>query len=247
MAKISNVTFLNADKIDFDRMIMFANSEYELLEVCARIGQRHGMPLFSVIRLPKETDNKLVSLGIISNWPDKLIAEYDRLELFENSPVISRLKSSSEPFTFDIKEINKNRGDKKDNEAVDLFLKYDILHGVYFSVHNAKGELAAVSFSGTNPVPNKDIEIRLNYFASLIYSKLSAFRSDEDKAFYDLKPNELICLQKVSEGRSTTEITEETGWSETLVGMHLKNGAMKLGCNNRIHAVSKALRLQLIR
>jgi len=246
MADKSNVTFLNADQIDFDRFIMLAKSEYDLLEVCARIGHVYGLPFFSVIRFPKATDNKLLSLGIISNWPDTLIAEYDGLGLFENSPVINHLKSSSEPLVFDIRKINENRADNKDNEAIDLFLKYEILHGVYFSVHNPKGELAAVSFAGSQGVPNDTALMRLNYFASLIYSKLSSFGSQDEKALYDLKPRELECLQMVSEGNSISEVAEKTGWSETLVGVYLENGAMKLGCNSRIHAVSKALRLQLI-
>ena len=247
MAEDSNVTFLNADQVDFDRIIMLAESEFKLLEVCARIGQVYGVPYFSVMRLPDGTDEKLLSLGIISNWPDTLIAEYDRLGLFENSPVIKHLRTSSEPLIFDIREINENRADNKDMEAVNLFLKYDLLHGVYFSVHNSRGELAAVSFAGPDKISNHDVVVRLNYFASLIYSKLSSFGSQDKQALYDLKPRELHCLQMVSEGKSITEVSERTGWSETLVGMYLENGAMKLGCNSRIHAVSKALRLQLIK
>ena len=106
--------------------------------------------------------------------------------------------------------------------------------------------MAAVSFAGSQGVPNDTALMRLNYFASLIYSKLSSFGSQDEKALYDLKPRELECLQMVSEGNSISEVAEKTGWSETLVGVYLENGAMKLGCNSRIHAVSKALRLQLI-
>lgn len=246
MARESKITYLNAGRVDFDRLITQASSEYELLEVCSRIAQFHGLPLFSVIRFPQSSDKELTNLGIVSNWPDTLISEYDRNGLFENSPVLEYLRNSSEPLIFDTKKINENRKDEKGNTAVELFQRYEIYHGVYFSVHNAKGSMAAVSFCGPNPVTDKDVFIRLNYLASLIYSRLSVLHAEDDDALYDLNPRELGFLQSVSEGKSIAAIAAENSLSETVVNKYLQNAAMKLGCDSRIHAVSKALRLRLI-
>lgn len=246
MCRNNIVTHLNAARIDYDRLIALAQSEFEMLEICSRIGAVHGAPLYSLLKFPKSADDPLSTLSIVSNWPAKLISEYDRLELFHNSPVLEHLRQSTEPLIFDIREINRNRVDNREEEAVKLFKKFSILHGAYFSVHDVSGQMGAVSFCGPNPVFDDDTVMKLNYFANLIYSKFLSLRSEKADPKFSLKARELKLLQYVSEGKNLSEIGQMMGISETLVSRYLQNASLKLGCTSMIHTVSKALRLGLI-
>lgn len=246
MAKDSNITFLHFDGVAYEHLIMKAQTDFELFEVCSRIAQINGAPFYSVLRFPKSTDNSLSSLGVVSNWPVELIADYDEMGLFENSPVIQHLRNSTDPLVFDTKQINKDRKDKKGNLAVELFEKHGILYGVYFCVHDAKGTMGAVSFSGPDPVFKDDACERLKYFSSLIFSRISLLRSQDEQANYDLNSTELRFLQFVSVGMSLDDISTESGLSVYVVNKYLQSCMEKLGCESRIHAVSKALRLGLI-
>ncbi|MEO0544448.1 MAG: LuxR family transcriptional regulator [Pseudomonadota bacterium] len=247
MQSDTNITYLNADHVEYDRLIMSASSEFELLNLCARVAQFYGLPWYSITRIPSDDDKRLESLGIVSNWPEKLITEYDRLKLFESSPIIEHLKTSEEPIFFDNQELHKDRPDKKDDDAILLFDKFGMNHGVYFCVQNTKGEVAAVSFGGPDNITDREVFTKLYFYANLVYSRLSVLRTKDDASFFDLKPRELEFMQLVSKGCSLAEISAKSGLSEKAVETYLTNAAMKLGCETRIHAVSKALRLNLIR
>jgi LuxR family quorum sensing-dependent transcriptional regulator len=59
-------------------------------------------------------------------------------------------------------------------------------------------------------------------------------------------PRELAVLRLLSMGRQTAEIATVLGLGEETVRSHLKKAQAKLGVRNRTHAVSEAIRQQLI-
>ena len=62
-----------------------------------------------------------------------------------------------------------------------------------------------------------------------------------------LTRRERDCLLWVAEGKTTWEIGQILRISENTVLYHIKNAQEKLGAVSRIHAVAKALRLELLR
>ena len=62
-----------------------------------------------------------------------------------------------------------------------------------------------------------------------------------------LTRRERDCLLWVAEGKTTWEIGQILRISENTVLYHIKNAQEKLGAVIRIHAVAKALRLELLR
>ena len=235
-----------ADQFDFTEQIHEARTEYELLEVCGQIGKAFGLPYFLMFSLPGEDDNRLSDLDLVSNWPEFLIEQYDKNGLLQHSPIISYLRSSTEPLLFEIDKINRDRADGKANFAIELFESHGIHNGAYFSVHLANGRLGAVNFSGSGNQPDHQQLVELNYLANLLYSKIHEIRKSDDELDFGLKKNEVNCLKWTSQGKTSWEIASIMGLSEHTVNHYLTSAAQNLDTSNRTHAVSKALRLKII-
>ena len=234
------------NQLGFSSQISSARSEYQILDICGRIAAAFELPHFLIMNLPSNEDHKLSDLGLVSNWPEFLIAAYDANNLLEHSPVVSKLRSSTAPFVFDVDSINKDRADGNALLAAQLFKSFGIKNGVYFSVHLTNGQLGAVSFSGSGEPPDYDKIVELNYLANLIYSKINQLNSSDEKRDFNLKKNEINCLKWTSQGKTSWEIASIMGLSEHTVNHYLTSAAQKLDTSNRTHAVSKAIRLKII-
>lgn len=230
----------------FSTLIEHARTEYQLLDVCGRIGAEFDLPHFMIMNLPSDEDHKLADLGLVSNWPEFLIAAYDANNLLDHSPVVSNLQSSTAPLVFDVETINKDREDGNALLAAQLFKSFGINNGVYFSVHLANGQLGAVSFCGSSDAPDHEKIVELNYLSNLIYSKINQISSNDKKPDFNLKKNEINCLKWTSQGKTSWEIASIMGLSEHTVNHYLTSAAQKLDTSNRTHAVSKAIRLKII-
>lgn len=230
----------------FSSLISNARTEYQLLDVCGRIGTEFDLPHFLIMNLPSDEDHKLSDLGLVSNWPEFLISAYDANNLLDHSPIVSSLRSSTAPLVFDVETINKDRQDGNALLAAQLFKSFGINNGVYFSVHLANGQLGAVSFCGSGAAPEHEKIVELNYLSNLIYSKINQISSSDKKPDFDLKKNEINCLKWTSQGKTSWEIASIMGLSEHTVNHYLTSAAHKLDSSNRTHAVSKAIRLKII-
>lgn len=231
---------------DFDSLISDARTEYQLLDVCGRIAIQFDLPHFMIMNLPNAEDHKLSDLGLVSNWPEFLIAAYDTNNLLDYSPIVSNLRTSAAPLVFDVESINKDREDGNALLVAQLFKSFGINSGVYFSVNLANGQLGAVSFSGSGQPPDHEKIVQLNYLSNLIYSKINQLSSSDEKPEFNLKKNEINCLKWTSQGKTSWEIASIMGLSEHTVNHYLTSAAQKLDTSNRTHAVSKAIRLKII-
>jgi DNA-binding CsgD family transcriptional regulator len=63
----------------------------------------------------------------------------------------------------------------------------------------------------------------------------------------ELTARELECLRWTMEGKTAWELGIILGISEQTAARHINNATQKLGCNNKVQAVVKALRRGLIR
>lgn len=242
-----NIIHLHAGEVDFARLISASKTEYELFHVCGRVGVHYGLPHFSVMRLPTDEDVDLSQVGLVSNWPGFMVAEYDQNKLLQDSPIIAHLLTSTEPLVFDIREINKVRPEGQRGLATELFQRNGIFNGVFFSVHLPDGRLGAVSFTGNSAGVTDAQILELSYLSNLIFSRVHFLRSENDSPEFDLKERELECLVWASKGKTSGDIALILDLSEHTVNHYLANVQRKLDAMNRVHAVSKAFRLGLIR
>jgi LuxR family quorum sensing-dependent transcriptional regulator len=82
-------------------------------------------------------------------------------------------------------------------------------------------------------------------FAALRLEQVSEHAAPRDERVR-LTPRELAVLRLISLGRTTEDAANLLGLGDETVRSHLKKAQMKLGALNRAHAVSEAIRHQLI-
>jgi len=223
---------------------------FDAMQVLRRTCLAFGFRYFSVITLPVgETGdgNTIAGLATISSWPPELIAEYDRLGLARNSPVLDRLRKQITPLVFDIDEVNDLRPGEEPASATELFRRFNLTMGVYFPVHDSHSLRHAVSFMGDRkPISVEELST-LSMFATMLIEQISVISSADHAAKSVLNAREVEILKWTAEGKTSPEIAKLTGLSEHTVNHYATIATKKLGCSNRTQAVVYAIRLGLFK
>ncbi|PHR17069.1 MAG: LuxR family transcriptional regulator [Hoeflea sp.] len=220
------------------------------MQVLRKTCLAYGFRYFSVITLPiaeASEDNTIAGLATISSWPPELIAEYDRLGLARNSPILGQLRKQITPLVFAIDEVNESRPGEEPASATELFRRFDLTMGVYFPVHDSKSLRHAVSFMGDREPLSVEELSTLSMFATMLIEQISIISSADDAAKSVLNAREIEILKWTAEGKTSPEIAKLTGLSEHTVNHYATIATKKLGCSNRTQAVVYAIRLGLFK
>jgi DNA-binding CsgD family transcriptional regulator len=129
----------------------------------------------------------------------------------------------------------------------DLFLRFGIIRGAYFPVHDISGTRGAVSIAGSAAMFSQQQMMELMYISVHVFQRLSEIRNLEIRPVDVLSEREVDCLNWTSAGKTSAEIADILGLSEHTVNHYLNRAARKLDSVNRTQAVAKALRLGLIK
>ncbi len=223
---------------------------FDAMQVLRKTCLAFGFRYFSVITLPAgETGdgNTIAGLATISSWPPELIAEYDRLGLARNSPVLDRLRKQITPLVFEIDEVNDLRPGEEPASATELFRRFNLTMGVYFPVHDSHSLRHAVSFMGDRQPLSVEELSTLSMFATMLIEQISVISSADHAAKSVLNAREVEILKWTAEGKTSPEIAKLTGLSEHTVNHYATIATKKLGCSNRTQAVVYAIRLGLFK
>jgi LuxR family quorum sensing-dependent transcriptional regulator len=246
------VTFIPnpAHKSEPFELIGKVRTVFDAMQVLRKTCLAHGFRYFSVITLPvsEASDDKTIAgLATISSWPPELIAEYDRLGLARNSPILDRLRKQITPLVFDIDEVNDLRPGEEPASATELFRRFNMTMGVYFPVHDSHSLRHAVSFMGDRDLLSVEELSTLSMFATMLIEQLSVISSADHAAKSVLNDREVEILKWTAEGKTSPEIARLTGLSEHTVNHYATIATKKLGCSNRTQAVVYAIRLGLFK
>lgn len=223
---------------------------FDAMQVLRKTCLAFGFRYFSVITLPVSEagdDNTIAGLATISSWPPELIAEYDRLGLARNSPILDRLRKQITPLVFDIGEVNDLRPGEEPASATALFRRFNLTMGVYFPVHDSHSLRHAVSFMGDRVPLSVEELSTLSMFATMLIEQISIISSADHAAKSVLNTREVEILKWTAEGKTSPEIARLTGLSEHTVNHYATIATKKLGCSNRTQAVVYAIRLGLFK
>jgi DNA-binding CsgD family transcriptional regulator len=239
---------LTPEGTNFLPLIAECQTSYDVFRLLRSICVQYDFSHFSSINIPRDAQENLSELSVVSNWPPELVNAYDALGLLKKSPIIARLKSSVEPIVWELEALNADRSDNNQaNAAVELFRDFGFEMGVYFSVHTAAGELGAVSFSGKREAPSIDELVTLNFLSQTIFAKLKQFEIKKTSSDMALSPREEECLIWTAAGKTSAEISTILDISEHTINHYLGSICQKLNAQNRAHAVSKAMRMGLLK
>ena len=222
-----------------------ACSEDEIVETLDGIARRHGFRGYLLINVPSETSTDFSSNVLLTSWPDEMLKTYDHAGLIFGSPVIERLRQSTNPFTYDADGNNRRRADGKAAIAADLFQRHGLSRGAYFPAHNSAGLRGALAFGGMREALSTREMAELNALANLVFTQVLELRTGHRQAV-SLSRREIECLSWASAGKTSMEMSEILGLSEYTVNHYLNRATRKLDAVNRVQAVAKAIRAGLL-
>lgn len=119
--------------------------------------------------------------------------------------------------------------------------------GLCIPVHSGLNRAGVVIFFGDGKPDLTLAEVgSLRLFCMSWYSKLSRLTLDQ-RAYARITRRELECLQCAANGMTSEAIGAALDLSKHTVTHHLVSVTLKLGANNRTHAIAEAVRMGLIR
>ena len=223
---------------------------FDAMQVLRKTCLSYGFRYFSVITLPMAAagdDETISQMATISSWPPELIAEYDRMGLAQNSPILDRLRKQITPVVFQMDEVKKERPGTEIVKVGELFRRFDVTMGVYFPVHDNQGLRQAVSFSGDRDPLSMGELSTLSMFSTMLIEQISKISVADHAAKSVLNDREIEILKWTAEGKTSPETARITGLSEHTVNHYATIATKKLGCSNRTQAVVYAIRLGLFK
>ena len=220
-------------------------TEDDVAETLDGLVKRYGLRGYLLINVPSETSSDFSSNVLLTSWPDDMLKTYDHAGLIFGSPVIERLRQSTNPFTYDADRTNRRRIDGKASIAANLFDRHGMSRGAYFPAHNSAGLRGALAFGGTREALNPQEMAELNAVANLIFTEVVELRAGR-RQNVSLSRREIECLSWASAGKTSVEMSEILGLSEYTVNHYLNRATRKLDAVNRVQAVAKAIRAGLL-
>lgn len=223
---------------------------FDAMQVLRKTCTAYGFRYFKVIALPANMsggDSSLSRLATISSWPPEMIADYDRLQLARNSPILHQLRKQITPLVFKVEDISNLRPGEEPSSASELFGRFGLTMGVYFPVHDFRSVRHAVSFMGDRAPLTVEELSKLAMFSIMLIEQISKITIADHAAKSVLNAREVEILQWTAEGKTSSEIAGITGLSEHTINHYATIATQKLGCSNRTQAVVYAMRLGLFK
>jgi DNA-binding CsgD family transcriptional regulator len=213
----------------------------ELKALCREQSRRLGFHSFVyALRVPTHfADARLIMLD---GYPEGWVKRYFEESHFEADPVMAYCANHIVPVQWsDLPVAAGSRAERVMLEAAEFGLRA----GITMPVHSPQGELGILSLALDAP-PEVALPITQN---SLPYVQLLAGHLHEAVRRVtgllkvpdpDLSLREIECLRWAADGKTSGEIAQLLGLSESTINFHLNNAMQKLDVVNRQHAVGKA-------
>jgi LuxR family transcriptional regulator, quorum-sensing system regulator BjaR1 len=166
-------------------------SQFDVFRAVKRVTADFGWRTFMIMRMPRDLEDATLSgLSIICNWPAELLNRYDQIGIFKDSPIVTRLKNSVIPFRFDLSNVPPGDRVGPLGEVVELLYHHNMPRGIYFPVHDAFGNRAAIVYSGDRPAAGIDEMLQLSMISALLYERISQLKYADEKPAEELSDRE---------------------------------------------------------
>ncbi|MEN0001704.1 MAG: LuxR family transcriptional regulator [Pseudomonadota bacterium] len=233
-------------QFEIEDRIESAQTGYDIFRLLRELSSSYDFDFFSIIELSQTRAGSLSSASIMTNWPPDLIHAYDRENLFETSPVIKRIRATSQPVYWEAEPCPANGAPEPLSDEAHLFLQFNIKRGVHFPTHAPDGTRGVVSFTGSRSPLDRDELGALALHATQIFEHLHMAITPEKKVPASLTEREREALELTAIGKTSNEIAAILNLSEHTVNRYLTQVCHKLSAQNRAHAVGVGLRLGII-
>lgn len=226
-------------------LVANVRTAFDAVQLLRNVSRSYQFQYFCVLTVPSTGvihDTSISRLSTVSSLPAELMAEIDRLNRAdgsEHSSIFARIQGRITPLSYRV-----DGNSDASNEWDQVYQRFNISGGIYFPVHDSRGNLQAVSYHGDRQPLQVDELARLGLFSMLIVERLGVVTANtETHARVSLTPRETEVLRWTAEGKTSNEIAVIAGLSEHTVNHYVTLATQKLGCSNRTQAVVRAIRL----
>jgi DNA-binding CsgD family transcriptional regulator len=218
-----------------------ATSIDELTDLCRDGSKRLGFQSFIyALRVPTHfADARLIMLD---GYPDGWVKRYFEQAYHDADPVMAYCANHITPIQWH--ELPLAKGSREElvmREAADFGLRA----GITMPIHSPNGELGILSLALDAPPEQARTvtETALPYvqlLAAHLHEAVRRVAGLVKAAGPDLSPREVECLRWAADGKTSGEIAQILGLSESTINFHVNNSILKLDVINRQHAIGKA-------
>ena len=221
------------------------------LEKLQVLASSHAMDHFALFDIQHQVDDELFPSLTTHNLDTALAERMEKLEGLKTSSIFRVLVSASTPFRWlvGVDAVTGTRigKTKSDEEWDQLFDGSDIVGGYCIPVHAPGKRRSALLFF-------KKLEKPKARYAELVVDSMELFQQElavdidntDHQSLQSLSASERSCLVWCACGKTSGEIGTILSLSEHTVNHYFTIAGQKLGTNNRVHTVARAIKLGLI-
>lgn len=223
-----------------------AESGEDIRKELEELTELYRFKYFALATVPSDGGRLFTDDVLFSSWPAELIHQFDQLNLAGG--IIEYVMHSTMPLQLDLEEFAKVVPPEIAEQTQRLLGSYGISRSVIFPVHNKDGSKAKVTFEGNRDFVDEHDVATLHLRSINLFSRYVDMvkRKPEEKHVRFLTGRERECLKWIAGGKTSVEVASIMDLSEHTVTHYLTNAANKLNAANRVHAVTIAMRLNLL-
>lgn len=186
--------------------------------------------------------------GLVSSYPQHWIDYYNNVGYMDHDPVAKELLKTLKPFFWE-DLIKKNEIPSLSEQVMNEAGESGLHDGLAFSMPGKYGEITAFGLARTekDDGQSKDYQTLASLHLLSIYFHETFRKMHKSEQQADLTEREIEILQWASEGKSDDVIADILTISINTVRFHWKNIFEKLDAHGRVYAVTKALRMEIIK
>jgi LuxR family transcriptional regulator, quorum-sensing system regulator BjaR1 len=239
--------------------VMMADSKRHVLADKARFHKDFlaetlgaGYENFLVGELPRGKGAKLSEAAKLTSLQPFMLNALDMNFVSSECPVFSKLKLSTAPFHWSVREPNHTIyidgapgvgiANIYSGFLVELLSMNNMACGFCIAAHSHNGHRGFVILTSPSAPAQRQMDAVTVNCLRLYDGLAHVLATEESKPDIGLNKREIECLFWSAEGKSSSEISTIIGLSEHTVNHYLIGCCKKLDAVNRVQAVAKALR-----
>ena len=191
---------------------------------------------------------QLGRLVIINGFPDAWRERYDENNYIDIDPTVTHCFTQTTPLRWTDIRVDNTVAGKAVGNMMEEANSFGLKDGVSVPVHGPGAECGMMSFVSDSHVDANPVnESLMKLAAQTIHVKIKAISVEKSVEEKTLTTRESACLRLTAAGKTSWEVSQILGVSESTVIFHLKNAIKKMGVCNRAQAVAKAVSLAKIK
>jgi len=212
-----------------------------VMDLFGRELKRYGFHAWLITGLPNP-GSRIDPLMLLNGWPQGWTKLYTERNLVQNDPVVAHCFRSTAPFEWADAPYDR-LANPKAHEVMDRATDFRMNRGFCVPIHTSDGFQAVVTMAGERVELVGPVKRALHLMALYAHGKAIELCSPNG-----MQPPRLLTkrerevLQWTAAGKTSWEISQILGVSESTVTAHLRSAATKFDTPNRVATVVTALR-----